>query len=163
MTTIKFHPAVLSAHAEFGGDLESMQKCFDWMSSDELVRLVELTASYCHGSAEYWNDKDAHVLIEMARRMAPCTEASRANLFKLRSDAPAPVQIMIGGSDRAVGVGMAIAAGIIMRVWGENTMAGEIMGAAGLDTLEKLRECGVDQYDIDALMPILTASAEVKG
>lgn len=51
---------------------------------DKLVRLVELTASYCHGSAEYWNDKDAIVLIEMALRMAPCTEAAGANLYKLR-------------------------------------------------------------------------------
>ena len=91
---IKFHPEVLAAHAQFGGDLESMQKLYDWRdlkarawANDNLVRLVELTASYCHGSAEYWNDKDAHVLIEMARRMAPCTEAEGANLYKLRTDA----------------------------------------------------------------------------
>lgn len=84
------HPDVLAAHAEFGGDLESMQKCYDYCSPDVLVRLVELTASYCHGSAEYWNDKDAHVLIEMARRMAPCTEAAGANLYKLRGAATLP-------------------------------------------------------------------------
>jgi hypothetical protein len=25
-----FHPDVLAAHAQFGGDLESMQKCYEW-------------------------------------------------------------------------------------------------------------------------------------
>jgi hypothetical protein len=88
---MKFHPDVLAAHAQFGGDLESMQKCYEWMPQEALVRLVELAASYCHGSAEYWNDKDANVLIEMARRMAPCTEAAGANLYKLRAEnAPSP-------------------------------------------------------------------------
>ena len=27
---MNFHPDVLAAHAEFGGDLESMQKCYEW-------------------------------------------------------------------------------------------------------------------------------------
>lgn len=53
--------------------------------NDKQVRLVELTASYCHGSPEYWNDKDAAVLIEMASRMAPCTESAGASLYKLRT------------------------------------------------------------------------------
>lgn len=95
---IKFHPDVLAAHAQFGGDLESMQKLYDWHDmkaaawpTENLVRLVELTASYCHGSAEYWNDKDALVLIEMAKRMASCTEAEGANLYRLRPEnSPAP-------------------------------------------------------------------------
>lgn len=30
MTTIKFHPDVLAAHAQFGGDLPSMQRCYEW-------------------------------------------------------------------------------------------------------------------------------------
>jgi predicted nuclease with TOPRIM domain len=28
--TMKIHPDVLAAHAEFGGDLESMQRCYEW-------------------------------------------------------------------------------------------------------------------------------------
>jgi len=27
---MKMHPDVLAAHAEFGGDLESMQRCYEW-------------------------------------------------------------------------------------------------------------------------------------
>lgn len=69
---------VLDAHAQFS------KMCDEWMSQEQLLRLVELTASYCHGSAEYWNYKDANVLIEMARRMALCTESAGANLYKLR-------------------------------------------------------------------------------
>lgn len=94
---MKFHPDVLAAHAQFGGDLGSMQKCYEWMPHEALVRLVELTVSYCHGSAEYWNDKDAEVLIEMARRMAPCTEAVGANLYKLRNSTPPSPQTRTGG------------------------------------------------------------------
>lgn len=59
---------------------------------DRLVRLVELTASYCHGAPEYWNDKDADVLIEMASRMAPCSEAAGAKLYKLRTPSKAQLE-----------------------------------------------------------------------
>lgn len=27
---MKFHPDVLAAHAQFGGDLETMQRCYEW-------------------------------------------------------------------------------------------------------------------------------------
>lgn len=37
---MKIHPDVLAAHAEFGGDLESMQKCFEWYDlRSDVVRL----------------------------------------------------------------------------------------------------------------------------
>ena len=59
--------------------------------------------------------------------------------------------------DKAVGVGMAIAAGIIMQHWGDDTQAEEILRAAGLITVKELREAGVDWYDIRFLAPVLRA------
>lgn len=53
-----------------------------------------------------------------------------------------------------VGIGMCIAAGILMSGWGEDTMAAEIIGAANLDTIDKMRAAGVDEYDIDLLRPV---------
>lgn len=32
-----FHPDVLAAHAQFGGDLEGMQKCYDWYDLKKTV------------------------------------------------------------------------------------------------------------------------------
>jgi hypothetical protein len=32
-----FHPDVLAAQAQFGGDLESMQKCYDWYDLKKIV------------------------------------------------------------------------------------------------------------------------------
>jgi hypothetical protein len=56
---------------------------------------------------------------------------------------------------RGVGIGMAIAAGIVMKIWGNDVYAREILGAAGLDTPDKLRAAGVDEYDIEALLPVI--------
>ena len=37
---MKFHPDVTAAHAEFGGDLELMQKCYEYPDlKSEVVRL----------------------------------------------------------------------------------------------------------------------------
>lgn len=57
--------------------------------------------------------------------------------------------------DSNVGIGMAIAAAIIMRVWGHDVEAREIINAAGLTSEARLREIGVEDYDLDALRPIL--------
>ncbi len=54
-----------------------------------------------------------------------------------------------------VGIGMAIAAAIIMRVWGHDVEAREIISAAGLTSEDRLRDVGVEDYDLDALRPIL--------
>jgi hypothetical protein len=56
---------------------------------------------------------------------------------------------------KAVGVGMAIAAGIIMQHWGETVQAEEILNAAGLTTVKELRDAGVEWYDIRLLAPVL--------
>jgi len=37
MTDIKFHPDVIAAHAQFGGDMVSMQKCYDWYDLQTIV------------------------------------------------------------------------------------------------------------------------------
>jgi hypothetical protein len=55
----------------------------------------------------------------------------------------------------AIGVGMAIAAGIIVSSWGDDVQAEEILGAACLTTVKALREAGVDWYDIRLLVPVL--------
>jgi len=54
-----------------------------------------------------------------------------------------------------IGQGMAIAAAILMRVWGDEVQAREIMGAAGYKTVSDLKRDGVDDYDIEALTPLL--------
>jgi hypothetical protein len=46
-----------------------------------------------------------------------------------------------------VGVGMVIAAAIIVRVWGGDVQAEEILGAAGIKTVADMRRFGVDAYD----------------
>lgn len=66
----------------------------------------------------------------------------------------------VGSEERGIGIGMAIAAGIIIRSWGQEVYAREILGSAGLDTLEKLKASGVDQYDIDALMSVVATATE---
>lgn len=58
---------------------------------------------------------------------------------------------------KPVSVGMAMAAGIVMRCWGNETYAREILKAAGLTHLRDLRSAGVEQYDIDALTPVLAS------
>lgn len=52
------------------------------------------------------------------------------------------------------GQGMAIAAGIVMRCWGDTTHASEILGAAGFKSVDDMRACGVDDYDIEACAPV---------
>lgn len=56
----------------------------------------------------------------------------------------------------AVGRGMAIAAGIVMRVWGCEVMARQILDSAGYESAERMKDDGVDQYDIDALTSLFT-------
>jgi hypothetical protein len=57
--------------------------------------------------------------------------------------------------DNGVASGMAIAAGIITSVWGDHVQVTEILHAGGIETEEKLRSFGVDDYDIDLLKPVL--------
>lgn len=51
--------------------------------------------------------------------------------------------------------GMAAAAGIIMQGHGDDVLAGEILGAAGLMTVSDMRKAGVDPYDIRLCVPVL--------
>lgn len=52
---------------------------------------------------------------------------------------------------KAIGVGMIIAAGIVMSCWGMSVIATEILGAAGIFSMKDLIESGVDEYDINLL------------
>lgn len=55
---------------------------------------------------------------------------------------------------RGVGIGMAIAAGIIAE-W-DDVRATEILQAAGFHSFNDLREAGVDDYDIKLLRRVVT-------
>ncbi len=58
-----------------------------------------------------------------------------------------------------VALGMAIAATIIMRTWGQDTYAREILSAAGLTTKTRLREIAADDYDLEALSSLIDEGA----
>ncbi len=57
--------------------------------------------------------------------------------------------------DAGVAVGMAIAAAIIVRVWGDDVQAEEILGAAGLNSVADMRRFGVDAYDVWPLRNVI--------
>ena len=63
---------------------------------------------------------------------------------------------------RHIAAGMAVAAGIVMSV-GEQTIAEEILAAAGLTTLQDMRDAGVDRYDIRLCLPALRSFQEREG
>lgn len=67
---------------------------------------------------------------------------------------------MPASRSNAVGVGMAIAAGIIMSCWGDEVQAEEILGAAGLTTVAAMRASGVETYDIRLCLPVLRTFRE---
>jgi hypothetical protein len=54
---------------------------------------------------------------------------------------------------RGIKIGMALAAGILTRDFGDDTRAAEILAAAGL-TAVALRELGLDDYDLNPLLKI---------
>jgi hypothetical protein len=56
---------------------------------------------------------------------------------------------------RARGQGMAIAAGIVVSAFGDTVIAKEILSAAGLETVDDMRKCGVDPYDVRLCRPAL--------
>lgn len=61
--------------------------------------------------------------------------------------------------DRGVGIGMVIAASIIMRSFGDDTIAEEILGAAGITTLDAMRRFGVEAYDAMPLRGVMRTIA----
>ena len=57
--------------------------------------------------------------------------------------------------DAGVATGMVIAAAIIVRVWGEEVQAAEILAAAGCTTIDDMRRFGVDAYDVMPLRNVM--------
>jgi hypothetical protein len=55
---------------------------------------------------------------------------------------------------RGFNAGMAVAAGICVSAHGEEVVAEEILGAAGLNTHAKAKAAGVDNYDLRILRPV---------
>lgn len=62
--------------------------------------------------------------------------------------------------DEGVVNGMAIAAAIIVRVWGDEVQAEEILGAAGLTSMDEMRRFGIDAYDV---MPLRNVIRRLSG
>jgi hypothetical protein len=116
---------------------------------EEIRRMREALADCANLIDNYYfeGDKEYQVVI-IARAALSHTSAAGW-------DGGEAKEVASGSEYRGIGIGMAVAAGIIMQAWGDETKAREILGAAALDTLEKLQALGVEQYDIDALMPIL--------
>ena len=63
--------------------------------------------------------------------------------------------LMREAESRGVGCGMVIAAAIIVRVWGDEVQALEILGAAGARSMADLRAWGCDAYDVWPLRGVL--------
>jgi hypothetical protein len=60
----------------------------------------------------------------------------------------------------AVGVGMVMAAAIIVQSHGSEVEAEEILRAAGVDTATDAHRIGVDDYDLKILRPVFRHMAE---
>ena len=60
-----------------------------------------------------------------------------------------------GAHDFSVNIGMALAAAILARDFGDDTRALEILGAAGLDEIGEVESLGLDDYDFTPLKRIL--------
>lgn len=74
--------------SEIDEEAEALAKVDGFITEPEqLVRLVELTASYIDGAPQYWNDKDAQVLIDLAKAMTPCNAVVGMDIIKSRGGA----------------------------------------------------------------------------
>lgn len=104
---------------------------------------------------------------------SPASKQGQANASLIISCNPVAMTAVLAELDRLKeeneakeaklrGQGMAIAAGIIMACWGEDTFAREIMGAAGYKSVSDLEADGVDEYDINLLRPLFEVAA-LKG
>jgi hypothetical protein len=55
---MKIHPDVLAAHAQFGGDLETMQKAYEYTGLKyKISELEDLISEYRDHSQPYWEDR----------------------------------------------------------------------------------------------------------
>lgn len=110
---------------------------------------------FVKGSATSQDDARRSVIAAWNRRTTtPKAETGKELLAPLDN-----VRVLESNS---VGVGMAIAAGIVMNCWGETTIASEILGAAGATSLDVMRGWGVDDYDLNILSPLF-ATPSTKG
>lgn len=56
--------------------------------------------------------------------------------------------------ERGFAAGTAVAAAIIVNVWGDTVQAEEIMASAGLGSRAKCKALGVADYDLKILRPV---------
>jgi hypothetical protein len=57
--------------------------------------------------------------------------------------------------DRGFACGVATACGIIIQAHDNQVVVREVLNATGLDTRQKLKRAGVDDYDLDLLRAVL--------
>lgn len=65
--------------------------------------------------------------------------------------------------ERGFAAGTAVAAAIIVNVWGDEVQAEEIMASAGLGTRAKCKALGVADYDLNILKPVFQRIARKRG
>lgn len=70
-----------------------------------------------------------------------------------------PADLATTARGNAIGCGMVIAAAIIVRTWGDDVQATEILGAAGLTTMDDMRRIGAEAYDVQPLRGVLRGFA----
>jgi hypothetical protein len=71
---------------------------------------------------------------------------------------------MTPNEERAFKQGMIAAACIVMKAFDNDTIATEILGSAGLNSVEDIRSCGGDDYDVNLLRACVAVSAaDAKG
>lgn len=124
----------------------------------ELTRLVDGIATYeCRVDGldtvlEFESHSDALDFVTARRREVQ----ARAAILAAAPTPPSTDQKRDGEeTSRSIGIGMAMAAGIIMACWGDDTRAREILTAAGFNSVQDLIDGGVDEYDINLLRPAL--------
>lgn len=123
--------------------------------------LVESLESNKADAAATSDERYARLLTNDANLIARASMAERAKWEAELATLRAESELLRGSVKKAeldgCGRGMAIAAGIICHSFGETVQAEEILQAGGIETVEKMREAGVDAYDVRRCRPALTA------
>lgn len=129
---------------------------FKWIldNTEELIASLQSSGLVLAGEAVAWaNMHEDGRMVGLAEEK-PDNWLNAAPLYA----APQPA-VAVGDREKYVGQGMAIAAAILVRVWGDDTQAKEIMGAAGYRSVADLERDDVDKYDIDVLATLFRDDA----
>lgn len=70
---------------------------------------------------------------------------------------------MSNKEQRAFNHGVVCSAVLVIKSFGNDTIAREILDSAGLKSVSDLKKCGAGSYDVRALLPCLRATKEPYG